>query len=86
MTVPHDGVRAIGGLGELTPESSAHARQQHGHADDQRARHHDEHRRAFLRVGFLPTHKRIRFVGKSLDGRPLSGANWHFTLGDFDFF
>ncbi len=44
------------------------------------------HRRAFLRAGFLPTHKRIRFVGKSLDGRAVPGANWHFTLGDFDFF
>ena len=43
-------------------------------------------RRAFLRAGFLPTHKRIRFVGKSLDGRALPDANWHFTLGDFDFF
>jgi len=43
-------------------------------------------RRAFLRAGFLPTHKRIRFVGKSLDGRAVPGANWHFTLGDFDFF
>jgi hypothetical protein len=44
------------------------------------------HRRAFLRAGFLPTHKRIRFVGKSLDGRSMPGTNWHFTLGDFDFF
>jgi hypothetical protein len=44
------------------------------------------HRRAFLRAGFLPTFKRIRFVGKSLDGHTLPGANWHFTLGDFDFF
>jgi GNAT superfamily N-acetyltransferase len=45
-----------------------------------------DHRRSFLRVGFLPTHKRIRFVGKSLDGRTLPGTDWHFTLGDFDFF
>jgi hypothetical protein len=44
------------------------------------------HRRAFLRAGFLPTNKRIRFVGKSLDGRALPGTDWHFTLGDFDFF
>jgi len=45
-------------------------------------------RRSFVRAGFLPTHKRIRFVGKSLDGRALPGADaaWHFTLGDFDFF
>jgi GNAT superfamily N-acetyltransferase len=46
-------------------------------------------RRAFLRAGFLPTHKRIRFVGKVLnEGARLdtrAGA-WHFTLGDFDFF
>ena len=43
-------------------------------------------RRAFLRAGFVPTHKRIRFVGKSLDGRALPATDWHFTLGDFDFF
>jgi GNAT superfamily N-acetyltransferase len=44
------------------------------------------YRRSFLRAGFVPTHKRIRFVGKSLDGRAVPGTNWHFTLGDFDFF
>ena len=46
------------------------------------------HGRSFMRAGFLPTHKRIRFVGKSLDGHSLpgAGASWHFTLGDFDFF
>jgi GNAT superfamily N-acetyltransferase len=46
------------------------------------------HRRSYLRAGFLPTHKRIRFVAKSLDGSALPGpdAEWHFTLGDFDFF
>jgi GNAT superfamily N-acetyltransferase len=46
-------------------------------------------RRSFLRAGFLPTNRRIRFVGKILnpDGRldPRAAA-WHFTLGDFDFF
>jgi hypothetical protein len=46
-------------------------------------------RRSFLRAGFLPTNRKIRFVGKilnpdgRLDPRP---AAWHFTLGDFDFF
>jgi GNAT superfamily N-acetyltransferase len=44
------------------------------------------HRRSFLRAGFLPTHRRIRFIGKSLDGRPIPASDWHFTLGDFDFF
>jgi GNAT superfamily N-acetyltransferase len=44
------------------------------------------HLGAFLRGGFLPTYKRIRFVGKSLDGRALPDVDWHFTLGDFDFF
>jgi GNAT superfamily N-acetyltransferase len=44
------------------------------------------HRRPYLRAGFLPTHRRIRFIGKSLDGRALPGSDWHFTLGDFDFF
>jgi GNAT superfamily N-acetyltransferase len=43
-------------------------------------------RRSFLRARFVPTHKRIRFVGKSLNGRPLPTMGWHFTLGDFDFF
>jgi GNAT superfamily N-acetyltransferase len=43
-------------------------------------------RRSFLRAGFVPTHKRIRFVGKSLNGRALPTMGWHFTLGDFDFF
>jgi GNAT superfamily N-acetyltransferase len=43
-------------------------------------------RASFLRAGFVPTHKRIRFIGKSLDGTPLPGERWHFTLGDFDFF
>ena len=46
-------------------------------------------RRSFLRAGFLPTNRTIRFVGKVLrpEGRldPHPGA-WHFTLGDFDFF
>ena len=46
-------------------------------------------RGSFLRAGFLPTNRRIRFVGKILnpDGRlDPSPAAWHFTLGDFDFF
>jgi hypothetical protein len=47
-----------------------------------------EERRAFMRVGFVPTHERIRVVGKALgDAQPLSdGAGWRFTLGDLDFF
>lgn len=46
-------------------------------------------RLALVRAGFLPTNKRLRFIGKplapgaTLDG---DGAAWHFTLGDFDFF
>lgn len=46
-------------------------------------------RRALLASGFVPTNKRLRFIGKPLhpgariDER--KGA-WHFTLGDFDFF
>jgi hypothetical protein len=46
-------------------------------------------RRALLRAGFLPTNKRLRFVGKALhEGAHLEtrGDAWHFTLGDFDFF
>ena len=46
-------------------------------------------RRALLRSGFLPTNKRLRFIGKALhaDARLDARADaWHFTLGDFDFF
>jgi GNAT superfamily N-acetyltransferase len=45
-------------------------------------------RRSFLRARLLPTHRRIRFVGKPLrDPAALDGPRaWHFTLGDFDFF
>jgi len=45
-------------------------------------------RRSFLRAGFLPTHRRIRFVGKALNDSAALDGNpaWHFTLGDFDFF
>jgi GNAT superfamily N-acetyltransferase len=46
-------------------------------------------RSAFLSVGFLPTPRRIRFIGKPLgpDVRLDPDARaWHFTLGDFDFF
>jgi len=46
-------------------------------------------RRALLRSGFLPTNKKLRFIGKTLAaGAPLDerAESWHFTLGDFDFF
>jgi GNAT superfamily N-acetyltransferase len=43
-------------------------------------------RRSFLRAGFIPTHRRIRFIGKSLGDQALPLRDWHFTLGDFDFF
>ena len=48
-------------------------------------------RAGFLRARFLPTHRRIRFIGKPLQdaAAPALGARsraWHFTLGDFDFF
>ena len=46
-------------------------------------------RRALLASGFLPTNKKLRFVGKPLrEGVHLDarGDSWHFTLGDFDFF
>jgi hypothetical protein len=46
-------------------------------------------RRSFLRAGFLPTNRKIRFVGKVLQpGERLDPDPhaWHFTLGDFDFF
>jgi len=46
-------------------------------------------RRSFLRAGFLPTNRKIRFVGKVLrPGERLDPdpSAWHFTLGDFDFF
>jgi GNAT superfamily N-acetyltransferase len=46
-------------------------------------------RRALLAAGFLPTNKKLRFIGKPLAaGAALDerGQSWHFTLGDFDFF
>ena len=46
-------------------------------------------RQALLASGFLPTNKRLRFIGKVLhDGARLDVRSraWHFTLGDFDFF
>ena len=46
-------------------------------------------RRAFLEVGFLPTWKQVRMIGKVLrpEGRLAPrAADWHFTFGDFDFF
>jgi hypothetical protein len=48
-----------------------------------------DQRRALLRAGFVPTNKKLRFIGKALrndvriDDSP---DGWHFTLGDFDFF
>jgi GNAT superfamily N-acetyltransferase len=46
-------------------------------------------RRALVASGFLPTNKRLRFIGKPLGvGAQLDERKnaWHFTLGDFDFF
>ncbi len=45
-------------------------------------------RRAFLRVGFVPTHARVRVVGKALGEPSLldDRAGWRFALGDLDFF
>ena len=48
-----------------------------------------EQRRALLSSGFVPTNKRLRFIGKPLrKGVELDerAEAWHFTLGDFDFF
>jgi len=46
-------------------------------------------RRALVRAGFVPTNKRLRFIGKALHedaSIDLRAEAWHFTLGDFDFF
>jgi hypothetical protein len=46
--------------------------------------------RRFLRLGFVPTPRSIRFIGKRIrdDAPPLPRERraWHFTLGDLDFF
>lgn len=46
--------------------------------------------RRFLAHGFVPTTRKIRFIGKRLtdDAPPLphDRTAWHFTLGDLDFF
>jgi hypothetical protein len=42
---------------------------------------------AFLSHGFVPTHKSLHFMGKSLAGRLNTDSRaWRFTLGDTDFF
>ncbi len=46
--------------------------------------------RRFLRAGFVPTPRTIRFIGKRLTADapelPKRRAAWSFTLGDLDFF
>jgi GNAT superfamily N-acetyltransferase len=45
------------------------------------------HARAYLSVGFVPTHQTIRLIGNALEGDvPVGPRVWHFTLGDTDFF
>lgn len=44
------------------------------------------HRRAFLRAGFVPTHKRVRVLGKQLRPEGSLAGDWQFQLGDFDVF
>jgi GNAT superfamily N-acetyltransferase len=46
--------------------------------------------RRFLRLGFVPTPRAIRFIGKRIrhdaPALPRERRAWHFTLGDLDFF
>src|SRR5207247_9362488 len=46
--------------------------------------------RRFLRAGFVPTPRTIRFIGKRLTDDapelPKRRDAWYFTLGDLDFF
>lgn len=41
-------------------------------------------KRAFVSAGFVPTPERIRLIGTSLEGA--LPREWHFTLGDTDYF
>jgi hypothetical protein len=41
-------------------------------------------RRAFVSAGFVPTPERIRLIGTPLEGA--LPREWHFTLGDTDYF
>lgn len=41
-------------------------------------------RRAFVSAGFVPTPERIRLIGTALEGT--LPREWHFTLGDTDYF
>ncbi len=43
-------------------------------------------RGAFLRAGFVPTHKRVRVLGKRLRPEGSLAGEWQFQLGDFDVF
>jgi GNAT superfamily N-acetyltransferase len=44
-------------------------------------------RRTFLAAGFVPTNRRLHFIGKALAGKLDTDPHaWRFTLGDTDFF
>lgn len=43
-------------------------------------------RGAFLRAGFVPTHKHVRVLGKQLRPEGSLAGDWQFQLGDFDVF
>jgi GNAT superfamily N-acetyltransferase len=46
-----------------------------------------EHRAAYVTAGFLPTRKKLHFMGKPLAGElDTDPRAWRFTLGDTDFF
>lgn len=43
-------------------------------------------RAAYLAFGFLPTPQTIRVIGKPLRPNAILASDWHFSLGDTDFF
>lgn len=45
------------------------------------------HRLAYVSAGFAPTPQTIRLIGHALEGDlPVGRGQWHFTLGDTDYF
>jgi GNAT superfamily N-acetyltransferase len=88
----HKGVSAavvcdlVGPRQELRPLLRSCLREARGGADAAIAVPAPGQRAAYLSLGFLPTPKTIRVIGKPLRPGAAVSPDWHFSLGDTDFF
>jgi hypothetical protein len=88
----HKGVSAVvvcdlvGPARELRPLLRRCLREARGGADAAIAVPAPDQRAAYLTLGFLPTRQTIRVIGKPLRPDAEVPADWHFSLGDTDFF